>query len=191
MKGHEEIERILASYRDATAEERARADAHMAGCPACAVRLAAFEEVDAKLAGLTQPALPPGLNRPLAAVIAGRQRPVISSHATGIVFGRGFAPAAIVLVVLVALSVLIASLDSTRAPVTSTPTLTLTTTLTPTMIVARQTEPAALAGLRSAAALVGHRAPQFLPTPAPVPEPRAENPGILLAGYGAHATMTH
>lgn len=191
MKGHEEIERILASYRDAPAEERARADAHVAGCRACAARLAAFEEVDAKIAALAQPALPARLNQPLAAVIAGRERPVISPNASAFVFGRSLVPAAVVLFVLVALSFLVASLDSGRTPVTSTPTLTLTTTLTPTMIPARETEPAGLARLASAAALAGHTVPQFHPTPAPVPEPRAGHPGILLAGYGAHATMTH
>lgn len=188
MKGHEEIERILASYRDVSAEERARVDAHVANCPNCAARLATYDEVDAKLTALPQPRLPARLKRPLAAVIAERARPAASGNASGFVFGRSLAPAAAVVFVLIALTVVLASLDSTRIPVTSTPTLTLTTTLTPTTIAARQTAPV---GAVTNAALVGRVAPQFHPTPAPAPAPDAGKPRILLAGYGAHATMTH
>ncbi|MGE5602808.1 MAG: hypothetical protein ACM30E_07140 [Nitrososphaerales archaeon] len=189
MKSHEAIERILASYRDASAEERARVDAHVACCPACAARRAAFDEVDATLMGLAQPALPARLAKPLATVIAAQDRPSISTHASRFAMTGTLAPAAIVLVVLAALSVIMWSLNSGRPPVTATPTLTMT--LTPTTISARQTEPAALTGLVSVRPVVAQRAPSVEPTPAPVPAPTAGIGRVLLAGYGPHATIIH
>ena len=189
MKGHEAIERILATYRDAQAEERARADAHIAGCPACAARLAAFGEVDAALAGLSQPAPPARLARPLAAPIAAQDRSSVATNAHRFTLTRTFASVAIVFTLLAALSAIIWSLNSGRPPVTATPTLTMT--LTPTTVTVRETEPVAPAGHASPQALIARRALMAEPTPAPVPAPTAGMPGIRLAGYDAHATMIH
>jgi hypothetical protein len=189
MKGHEEFEQILASYRDASAEERARADAHLAICPACAARFAAFCEVDSAFGALAQPALPARLARPLTAVIAERDARVTSGGAPRFAFARTLVPAAAAVILLAAVSIFLWSLNSGRPPVTATPTLT--STLTPTTVSVRQTEPAMLAGLPPASAAVARRAAVAEPTPLPVPAPTARMPGILLAGYGAHATMTH
>jgi hypothetical protein len=189
MKGHQEIERILASYRDAPAEERARAHAHVAVCPACAARLAAFCEVDSALASMAQSALPASLARPLAAVIAERDRRSATRSAPRLAFARTLAPVAAVVILLAALSMFLWSLNSGRPPVTATPTLT--TTLTPTKVSMRETEPAAFVRFAPASAVVARRAPVAEPTPLPVPEPTAGMSGILLAGYGAHATMIH
>ncbi len=190
MRGHEEIERILASYRDAGGEERARADAHVAGCPACAARLAAFQQVDTALAGLPPASLPARLNRPLAVVMARAEGGVVSSTA-GLAFGSRLAPAAVVIVALLALSALFFSLSWDRTPATLTPTMTRT--LTPTLVAAHGTVPAAITSSTSvplAGAAPAVRAGPA-PTPAPAPAPHAGTARILLAGYGAHATMIH
>ncbi len=189
MKGHEELERILASYRDASAEERARADAHVANCAACAARLDAFNQVDSSLAGLPQPALPARLTRPLAAVIAAQDTPSVPASASRFALTGTLAPAVIVLVLLAALSVIMWSLNSGRLPVTATPTLTMT--LTPTTVSVRETEPAALSGFSSPQAAIERRAAMAEPTPDPLPAPTARIPGVLLAGSSAHATMIH
>ncbi len=189
MSGHEEIEQILASYRDASAEERARADAHMAGCPACASRFAAFEQVDTALAAFPQPALPARLARPLPAIISAQDRPSSVTSAPRFALTGTLAPAVIVLILLAALSVIMWSLNSGRPPVTATPTLT--STLTPTTIAARETEPATLARLTAAPTVAAGQSSMAEPTPAPVPAPIAGMPGALLAGYGPHATMIH
>ncbi|MCU0510434.1 MAG: hypothetical protein MUC34_19090 [Anaerolineae bacterium] len=181
MIDHESVRQILASYRDASAGERAAADAHSASCRECAAARAAYDETDALLLSARDPALPPSLSRPLAALIAdrGAEKP---RAAFGFAFRGGLAPAAIILVVLVTLSALLWTVNRVDAPVTSTPTLT--STLTPTTISARQTGSALAAALRSAPL------PGFVPTPAPAPAPRG-NLGPLFAGSAAHATMTH
>ena len=183
MKGHEEVQRILASYRDATGEERAAADAHVATCRVCADALAAYEQADALLASATDPALPARLKRPFVSLLFEPVTPRRSSF--GPAFGRGFASVAAILILLIALSALVWSVKDTLAPITSTPTLT--STLTPTSITARETGPA-VAGVLAAA----QRAPAspFAPTPAPAPAPRG-NSAILFAASPAHATMTH
>jgi hypothetical protein len=190
MKGHEEFLEILANYRDATAEERVRADEHVEDCPNCAASFAAYRDVDAALERLPQPPLPAQLRQPLPAVLAGRGRGRSPFGATlGFRFAGSLAPAAVVLVVLVTLSVIMLSVDAGRTPVTSTPTLT--TTLTPTTIVAQQTAPAALGGIISAAAFAPLVGPDLAPTPAPVPVPGAARSAVLFAGHTADATMTH
>jgi hypothetical protein len=196
MMGHEGIEQILASYRDATAEERARADAHVSGCAACAAKLAAFSGVDAQLAGLPQPALPTRLARPLPSVLAPQIQQEAVRGATRYAVIRAVIPATAVLLLLVALAILMASRDSGRAPVTSTPTLT--TTLTPTTISARETEPPALIGYVPGPAASSHTAlPNGMaesdptPAPAPTPAPLAGNSQVLLAGFSPNATMIH
>lgn len=185
MKGHEQVLRILASYRDATGEERAAADAHVATCGACADALAAYGETDARLAAAANPALPPRLKRPFGSLLYEPVTPRRSGF--GLAFGRGFASAAIVLVLLIALSALVWTVRDSLAPITTTPTLT--STLTPTTITARETGPAGAGAVFVAA----HRplaAPVFAPTPAPAPAPRGGN-AILFAASPAHATITH
>jgi anti-sigma factor RsiW len=196
MKGHEEIEQILASYRDATAEERARADAHVAGCAACAAKRVAFSELDAKLAGLPQPILPGRLARPLPAVLAPHAQQEAVRKATRFAVTRAVIPATAVLLLLVALAILMASRDSGRSAVTSTPTLT--TTFTPTTVSARETEPPALIGYVPGSVGTFHGGlPNGMaesdptPAPAPAPTPLAGNSQVLLAGFSPHATMIH
>jgi anti-sigma factor RsiW len=187
MKGHEEIRQILASYGDASPAEQAAADAHLAVCDECAERFAAYQQVESLLFARPDPALPSRLARPFAAILreASAQQP---RGASAFVFGRGLAPAAIILVLLVALSVFVWSGNTRQPPATSTPTQTMT--LTPTSITARETGPATLTAFRAALELPVP-APEMVPTPAPAPAPVAGNSAILFAGLGAHATIAH
>jgi hypothetical protein len=180
MMGHEKVERILATYRDATPGERAAADTHVATCAQCAGAHASYDDVDALISSAHDPVLPSRLSGPLASLLE-RQ----GSGSLGFVFGRSVAPVAVVLFLLVALSVLVWSVGSGDAPVTLTPTLT--TTLTPTSIIARETGAAAL---QLAAAQRRVPVPAVVPTPAPAPAPRV-NPVALFAGSSGHATITH
>lgn len=185
MIDHESVRQILASYRDAPAGERAAADAHVASCRECAAARAAYTAADALILAARDPALPPSLSRPFSTLLAQSSK-ATPRAAPGFSFRGSFAPAGIILVLLVALSALLWTVNRADGPVTSTPTLT--STLTPTTISARETGPALTVALAA-----GERpAPRsgFVPTPAPAPAPRG-NPGILFAGSAAHATMTH
>ena len=188
MTVHEEMLQVLANYRDASAEEKSRADVHVAKCHSCAARFAAFQDVDVTLARLPQPGLPARLRQPLSALVAAGDIRSKGGARQKYYFVRMLAPAAVVLVLLVALSAMMWSVSGRRTAVTSTPTLT--TTLTPTKVAARQTEPAVAGGpAHLPAVAVSLSGP--VPTPAPAPEPVAGSSPVLLAGYTAHATMTH
>jgi hypothetical protein len=179
MTEHEAVRRILASYTDASGEERAAADAHIAACTACAGARASYSQVDALISAATDPALPPRLSRPFASLLG---TPTVErGGGLGLVFGRALAPAALVLFLLIGVSVLAWSVANEGAPVTTTPTLT--TTLTPTAITARGTG-AALSG-----GVAQRPAPAFVPTPAPAPAPNVDS-AILFAAPGAHARIT-
>lgn len=194
MKRHEEFERILASYRDATPQEQARAAVHLQGCPQCAARWAAFDGVDTAVGRLSQPALPLSLRQSLAALINGNARndPTArpSSGALAFTF-RSLAPAGLILFVAVALSVFLWSANLGRTPATTTPTLTTTMTLTPTTISTRQTDVVGFG------ALPVQLSPDFMaePTPAPMPAPAARPSGaqsrLILVGYAPRATITN
>ena len=142
--------------------------------------------MDVVLQAEAGPALPARLARPFAALL--REHDADRSRRVGLVFGRAFAPAAIVLVLLAALSVFVWSVNTARTPVTSTPTLT--TTLTPTSIAARETGPAVLTAFRAADPRP-RLATEVAPTPAPAPEPVAGNGAVLFAAPVAHATIAH
>ncbi len=188
MTDHGEFQRILATHCDATGEERAAVDAHLATCRACADAFAAYGEVDALIAAAPERALPPRLSLPFAALLHERQpepRASQKSRGPGIGFARSLAPAAAILFIIVALSAVLWSLNSGGAPVTATPTLT--STLTPTTITARETGPAAI--IFAMAQRPAH-ALDFVPTPAPAPAPQG-NSATLFAGPPAHATITH
>lgn len=193
MKRHEEFERILASYREATPEEQAAAQAHMQDCTRCTARYQSYLKVDSALAGLPQPALPPRLARPLGAVLADTAKPSRSQPSQGFTL-RSFAPAGLLVFVVAALSVVLWSVGEVRPQATTTPTLTMT--LTPTTIsTVRLTESAtsAVSGptgshpAGSAAVTPGDPGP----TPAPVPAPLAGHSASLFVGYGARARITN
>jgi hypothetical protein len=185
MTGHEQIRRILASYRDATGAEQAEADAHVASCPACSDAFRAYNEVDALALATRDPSLPASLARPFPTLVGEWEGAARNRSVLGRVSARGIAPAAVIVVILAALSALLWSVGQVQAPVTTTPTLTMT--LTPTTIVARETGSAAAA---LAAAPMPGNALSSAPTPAPAPAPRG-NLAILFAGSPAHATISH
>jgi hypothetical protein len=192
MKRHEEFERILASYREATPEEQAAAQVHMKDCTPCTARYQSYLKVDAALAALPQPALPPRLARPLGAVFADATRPSKSRPSQGFTL-RSFAPAGLVVFIVVALSMVLWSVGTVKPQATTTPTLTMT--LTPTTIsTARLTEPATSAawspnGSHAFGAAVTPGDPR--PTPAPAPAPSAGHSASLFVTYGARARITN
>ncbi len=189
MRGHEEFERILAAYRDASPGERAAADAHVASCAHCAARLVGYEKTDSLVRGLDQPALPVRLAQPLQVVLRDRQSAGATHAAHRFVLTPALASAAAIMLLLVALSVLMWSRDISRAPVTLTPTLT--TTLTPTTVSARETEPAGLVHLAGTLALGPHVASGARPTPAPAPVPVVANSPVFWSGFSPRATISH
>lgn len=196
MKRHEEFERLLASYRDAAPQERAAVEAHLKVCPQCAARLAAYERVDAALGGMPQVALPASLTRPLSALVAGANRQTKASsssvRASGFIF-RGLAPAGAVLFLVVAVSLVLWSVNSVQPAVTSTPTLTMT--LTPTTTLTSETQVVGFRQVPTGLATESEPGPTPAPIPAPVADPPAVAGGaqssVLLAGSAAHATITN
>lgn len=167
MSGHIKGE-ILAVYRDLSAEERARVDAHTAHCPVCAGRLARLQGVDAQLQPLAEMPVPPGLLRPLPVVMqrhAERERP----RNLQAILPRVFGPAAVALLVIVGLWLALSSGDGTHSAATATPTYTLT----PTATIVTQT---ALAPERTGATV--QTVPvAFEPVPEPLPSPARKTGG--------------
>jgi anti-sigma factor RsiW len=80
---HADIQLLLADYRDLRGAERREVEAHVAGCPACAARLAEYQAMDADLQGLRDPWPAPALrNGYRAAVKAGGAQADASRRAT-------------------------------------------------------------------------------------------------------------
>ncbi|MBM4460030.1 MAG: hypothetical protein FJ011_20100 [Chloroflexi bacterium] len=75
MNGRHETVMLLAVYRSLNPAEQQAIHSHVASCRACALRRAAYTEVDRQLASLSAPELPASLSKPLAAVLAARAAP--------------------------------------------------------------------------------------------------------------------